>query len=506
MLAAALIATQYLVADGTAPAAWLRDREAFIRRMSERMEAPRLPVVYHLDESFVAAARSRRSIEVVDDCGTALCGVATDELPGWWDVADVRALATPADAPRRERDAYAAAITGWFGDDVDAVAADERRAGVFARWSDIASEEDELVFVPAAASLIRTLDPEHKLSFAEVSKRVSALGPNEEMRWLQRLESHSAPRHLDNSTTLRGATLSVVNAPERSTISDVAKQQIETLHRTGYRAISLMPFAVQRGAESSELRRLASSPGSETDLSMLLPAARAHRLGMQVLLKPHVWLWPGGDATRIAARDWPAWFASYARVLTHEALLARAMHAEWLCVGTELTRSESRAEWPRLIARIRALYHGGITYAANFDAFEKTPFWRDVDAIGIDAYFPLSSDANASDADLRAGAHRIVERIEKVARAAGKPVILTELGYANVHAPWVEPWLEQRGDESAPAEQARAFAAMLDAVSKSPLIRGFFIWKYESDPSVRNGSGFHPQNQPAEAVIKHFLH
>lgn len=506
MLAAVLISTHYLVADGTAPEPWLRQREAYIRKTAQMLPAPKLPVVYHLDADFVVAARTRKSIEVVDDCGDALCGVATDELPRWWEVADARALATPADATRRDRDAFAAAITGWFGDDVDAVAADELRAGVFAKWSDVANEDDELVSVPAAASLIRTLDPERRVAFANMRERLANLSAGDEKRWLDRLRRIAPAPSMKPLLPLHGATLSVVNLPDRSTISNASRQQIATLRATGYGAISLLPFASQGGSAAVDLKRLAHSPGSETDLAMLLPAAQAHARGMHVMLKPHVWNWPEGDATRVdpGPGRWPLWFAAYREFLTHEALLARAAHAEWLCIGTELTRSESRPEWRPLIARIRALYHGGVTYAANFDQFERTPFWRELDAIGIDAYFPLSSNQEASDDELRAGATKIVERIEAVANANGKPAILTELGYANVHAPWVEPWTEPRTTPD-PAEQARAFLAMLETALKSRAIAGFFIWKYESDPAVRKGTGFHPQDQPAEGVIKRFL-
>jgi homoserine trans-succinylase len=31
-----------------------------------------------------------------------------------------------------------------------------------------------------------------------------------------------------------------------------------------------------------------------------------------------------------------------------------------------------------------------LTYAANWDDFDKVPFWNELDYIGIDAYFPLS--------------------------------------------------------------------------------------------------------------------
>jgi hypothetical protein len=242
---------------------------------------------------------------------------------------------------------------------------------------------------------------------------------------------------------------------------------------------------------------------------MALGSARAHRLGMRVLLKPHLWTEGagGGDPTRIEPEGgrWDLWFASYERFLIHHALLARAIGAEWLAIGTELKRSESRPEWLPLIAKVRAIYHGRITYAANFDSFETVPFWGRLDAIGVDAYFPLSPKEDATDDELRAGAAAAVRRLEAVARRAGRPVILTELGYTSRRAPWIEPWNERRTGAPGAADQARAFEAMLAAATRSKAVQGFFIWKYESAPAYRDELGFLPRGKPAEAVIKRFL-
>src|SRR5712691_10672879 len=126
--------SKWLVADGTIsrtlvadPERWIRDRESFIRKAG----GGRLPVVYKLDEDFVTAARTRRSIAVVDDCGEALCGVATDELRDEWELADLRALFAPRDAPPLDRQAIAAAKGGrWEGEDVRAIAADIAKSGI----------------------------------------------------------------------------------------------------------------------------------------------------------------------------------------------------------------------------------------------------------------------------------------------------------------------------------------------------------------------------------------
>ncbi|HKO57196.1 MAG TPA: hypothetical protein VJ276_15070 [Thermoanaerobaculia bacterium] len=474
--------SRWLVADGKISPqlvrdanSWFRAREAFIKAQSARFPSPRLPVVYHLDEDFLSAARARRSIEVVDDCGADLCGVADDELPGAWEVADMRAMFSSPSDPPETREARAVALLGRFeGEPLEAWVGDIRRAG-------LSESTDRRVVVPLMAA---------KMGGNVAPSSPSRRGPTGE-------------------SALHGATFSVRNRPEQHIIANGSLQELARLKALGFDAISLIPFGGQRGYGGTDIRRYDASPFSETDLSMALGAARAHRLGMRVLLKPHVWTEGagGGDPTRIEPEGgrWDLWFASYERFLIHHALLARAIGAEWLAIGTELKRTESRPEWLPLIAKVRAVYHGRITYAANFDSFETVPFWGRLDAVGVDAYFSLSAKEDATDAELRAGAAAVVQRLGLVSRRAGRPVILTELGYTSRRAPWIEAWNERRTSASGAADQARAFEAMLGAAARSKAVQGFFIWKYESDPAHRDELGFLPKEKPAEEVIKRFL-
>jgi hypothetical protein len=497
MFGAALLLTTLLLTvaqfSGGGSAAFRAAREAEVARLAARFASlqPRLPLRIRLDDDYVSAATSRHSIEVVDDCGEELCGVATDDFPEDWQIAEVRAMLTPASASRMQRDAFAVALLGTFhGQDVDRWAAACVGAGVEA-------SEDVLVAVPMLAAKMRVADPAHRLPFAEVLAKAGgvSIAPSRPMR--------AAPIQAN----FHGATFSLTNRIDKSTLSPGAAEELKRLRGLGYDAISLIPFAGQRGTDGTELRRFAGSPASETDLAMRVAALRAQRLGMRVVLKPHVWCWPGGDPTKIdpGAAGWPRWFASYETFLVHEALLARAMHADWLAVGTELSRSESRPEWLPLIAKARLLFPGALTYAANFDAFERTPFWSALDAVGIDAYFPLSAKRDATDGELRAGARDVVARVDAVAAKVGRPAILTELGYPSSGSVWVEPWREERGGESRPAEQARAFAAMLDALRSARSIGAFLVWKYESDPGRTEPAGYLPKGKPAEAVIESYL-
>lgn len=485
---------------------WIAAREAFIRGMVARNghRCAQLPVVYTLDANFVEAARARRSIAVVDDCAEILCGVASTEMVREWELADVRHLFTDRAESRLWREAQATAILGHYaGESVDVWLGDLVRAGLVP--SIRTPHEDERVLVPLYASLIRFVDPGLGRSTPEVRQLIEQLSADEEARWRHGVTTGRQIRRAALLLPIRGATLSVLNRIDSHFIASASRDEIARLKRVGFDTVALIPFAGQRGFAASDLRRFDQSPASETDLSLLLAAARIRKEGMRVMFKPHVWVMREGDPTRIEASDWPAWFSSYRSYIIHQALLARAAGAAWFSVGTELSRSEHRPEWRDLIDTVRAIFPGGLTYAANFDAVERTPFFDRLDAIGVDAYFPLAPDAAASDQELRRGAERIVDRLEQLAKRHGRPVLLTELGYSTASAPWIEPWRERRGAAVDAADQARAFEAMLGAVAKSRAIAGFIIWKYESDPAHQDPGGFHPKGKAAERVISRYL-
>ncbi len=86
------------------------------------------------------------------------------------------------------------------------------------------------------------------------------------------------------------------------------------------------------------------------------------------------------------------WFSNYEKFILHYAELAEKNHLDILCIGTELQKTiPKEKEWRSLIKKIRYVYHGPLTYAANFYVeFEKITFWDELDYIGIQAYFPLS--------------------------------------------------------------------------------------------------------------------
>jgi Glycoside Hydrolase Family 113 len=245
-----------------------------------------------------------------------------------------------------------------------------------------------------------------------------------------------------------------------------------------------------------------------------LPAlvARAHEAGLQVVYKPHLEMahgwrsaeheWHGAIEMRDEA-GWRAWFANYEAYLLDHARRAQEAGADLFCVGREIDRTVLRreADWRRLIARVRSVYRGPLTYSAHHDTFDQLGFWDALDFVGVAAYFPLSAADHPTPAALDAGWAAVLPRLEAVARRTGRPLLLTEVGYPALPSAAREPWSETR----APADpwlQARCYEAALRASAGRPWLQGAFFWLWEgvSQPPFRDSS-FTLQGKPASFVM-----
>lgn len=146
----------------------------------------------------------------------------------------------------------------------------------------------------------------------------------------------------------------------------------------------------------------------------LIKLARSRDL--KVMLKPQVWMQSGwvGDFNLKSAADWELWEDSYRNYIVFYAEIAEAADIEIFCIGTEykIVSSQRPNYWLDLIAEIRNIYSGRLTYAANWDEYENVSFWDKLDYIGINAYFPLSQKQHPERMELELAWQDISERIE----------------------------------------------------------------------------------------------
>jgi hypothetical protein len=242
---------------------------------------------------------------------------------------------------------------------------------------------------------------------------------------------------------------------------------------------------------------------------------KAKKAGLKTMLKPQVWSrgWWTGDFHFAKESEWQAWEEDYRDYILSYASLAESLQVDLLCLGTEFKNAirQRPAYWEGLIDQIRKVYHGPLTYAANWDNFEEIPFWEKLDFIGINAYFPLSKDHLPSLPQLVRAWKRPVQKIRKCQRIYNKPVIFTEYGYLSVDGAAFNTWdLERKLDELAENQDAQAIAidALHTVFSREDYWAGGFLWKWY--PGMKGHEGYPekdytPQGKKAEKVLERWF-
>ena len=259
-----------------------------------------------------------------------------------------------------------------------------------------------------------------------------------------------------------------------------ATASIASLHDIGANALSVIPYSFMRDPQKPSPLPFAHSAGDENDEGLIHSAFEARARNMRVMMKPQIWLgggsWPG-DIEMQSREDWAAFFRHYEAWVVHYALLAEIHEMDMLCIGTEMAKTTLAREqdWRHLIRKLRLIYSGPLVYAANWgEEFENLRFWDELDYIGLDCYYPLTKANKPSDAELLSGFRSILGKVEKIAHRNKKPVILTEIGFRSIEAPWKQPHESSRGPALSMECQERCYRVVAQALPEAPFIGGIF--------------------------------
>jgi hypothetical protein len=294
-------------------------------------------------------------------------------------------------------------------------------------------------------------------------------------------------------------------------VGPIDTDNLKPLRDLGVDWISQTPFGWSPSLSSPEIHTATDDrvEWGESDAGLVQTAVWARQMGIRTLLKPHLWVHHGewvGDLEMHSEADWKLWFAAYESFIVHYAELAEANGMEALAIGTELRRSTSHAdEWRRIIAHVRRVYHGSITYCANWhEEVQGIQFWGDLDFIGVQAYYPLGAAERPSMPEIRAAWRPIVGELASVSQRIGKPIVFTEIGYKSMAGMLRQPWEWSLRGEPDATLQCDAYRAMFESVWSQPWFGGTFIWKWH--PYLRRperaARDFTPQGKPALEVIR----
>ncbi len=297
-----------------------------------------------------------------------------------------------------------------------------------------------------------------------------------------------------------------------------AKDSRQRLFETGVNWICLAFTVEQDTVLSREIRFHFGEDCSDRDIMAAIQDAHDH--GVKVCLKPilnsgdHVW------RARITFQDvdsdgknryWEEWFAAYKAFMLYYAELAEDTGCEMLCVGCEMCGTEQKEEyWRDLIAEVRKIYKGEISYNTNHGHEEDVNWFDAVDYVGTSAYFPVATSEGASVEIMRAEWEKVKPSLKAISEKWNKPLLFMEIGCRSAKGCASMPWDFSHKDlPHDEAEQVAFYDSCLATFGKEEWFAGAFWWDwstkiYDSKETASTDNGFNIHLKKAEEVLKNW--
>jgi hypothetical protein len=242
---------------------------------------------------------------------------------------------------------------------------------------------------------------------------------------------------------------------------------------------------------------------------------QAHDLGLEVFLFPILRIenrqskeWRGV----VAPANKSLWLKNYRNFTMHYARFAAQHGVVLFSIGSELCSMEGeQVFWKKLIRDIRRFYQGKLLYSANWDHYQKITFWRDLDFLGLNAYYELTANAAPTMQELLTKWWDIQNEINSWQEKNHKPLIITEIGYPSIDGTCSKPWDYTREGNIDLEEQAlcyeaffRTWAPQGDSASHepgNPKFAGVYFWNWYGQGGSDDRS-YTPRGKPALEVLK----
>jgi hypothetical protein len=270
---------------------------------------------------------------------------------------------------------------------------------------------------------------------------------------------------------------------------------------------ALMPFAFMTAVNKPTLTYNQQRQWKgETIEGVKETALLCKKQHIKVMVKPQIWIGRGAFTGHIKMEtqsEWSAFGEAYKKFILAYAEAAQQANAEMFCIGTELNSVvvQMPTYWDTLIADVKKIFTGQLTYAENWDSYTKVPFWKQLDYIGVDAYFPITATNNFTVAEAIAGwqTHK-----QLLAKQNNKKILFTEYGYRSIDFNLKEPWASSNNQAANNTNQSNALEALYTTLWNEPWIAGGFLWKWYdvNDRHNKLEIDYSPQGKPALEVVK----
>lgn len=289
-------------------------------------------------------------------------------------------------------------------------------------------------------------------------------------------------------------------------VNEGKKQIDEMIERCAVNTVTIAFGALQDHSYSTYIDWKGSHVIKDEDLSELVDYAKEE--GLKVIIKPMVNTRDGYWRAYIRFFDedvpcepkWSDWFKNYTEYIAYYADFCEKNQVDMLIVGCELVGTDHRAqEWRKLVAEVREIYSGLVTY--NCDKYQEhnVKWWDVLDVVSSSGYYPYEDWDNQ------------IERIEKVVNEYNKPLFFSECGCPSTDGASKIPndWTVIGHNPVNLDEQANFFARMFEKCENLKWHYGYCIWDWAVNPNnsldKSADGGYRVSNKPAQQVIKNYF-
>lgn len=314
-------------------------------------------------------------------------------------------------------------------------------------------------------------------------------------------------RHFEADRKHRGMSAFGWRGDTTTAIKDLVRANVEW--------VAVVPFLYQENERTKVMEVPDPEDGYGRRDSVFIATIRKMRQqGLYVHLKPHLWMGDGwrSNVTLDSEEAWDRWFQSYRTNMLHYARMAQKTGVELFCVGTELRTSIKKQPdaWRQLIAEIKTIYDGKLTYAANwYDEYEHVAFWDQLDYIGVQAYFPLTQNKNPDLETIKKGWQPHIKTLELFSKRHDRPILFTEVGYKSEASATIKPWewgnaLSILYRKKSDRTQQLAYEALFEELWHQNWFAGVYVWQWDTRSTAEGATkdlDFSPRFKPAENVM-----
>jgi hypothetical protein len=341
-----------------------------------------------------------------------------------------------------------------------------------------------------------------------------------------------------NTVTLSAGATLTINAAQSFTTLLATKgfafdSYVDGQFETATSASSLASLA-STGANSVELvvtqytpnltdPTISATSNTESDASLEQAITEAQADGLQVLLKPQIDPADGSYRGDYDFTNTAKFFANYEAFIVHYAEIAQAYHVGMLSIGCELeslTGPQYESEWDTIIAAVRDVYSGQLTYASAANETPNVSFWNELDVIGVNPYEALTTLADPTVGQLESAWTTTPQSYlnnlppltyyQDLAAEYGKSILFTEVGYRSVNGtntlhgqngtydPSTFPYYPYPDYE----QQSQALQAFFEVFGDQNWVDGAYVWEWNPNPANVTTDDFSVQGKPALSVVE----